>query len=171
MATIDVPGNHRRSAGEARAEHRARQRADAQLTERRRSAVLATSRRRGRPSLLPLGAWLLIACSVALIVAQWEVYALTVTGREARYVGMAVAIVVGLAGIWQAASRVRRAWVSLVCVAAATGLILDGLLRDNERFAASFTHVAVGVLVLLGAALLLDREPTPRAVESADRGR
>jgi hypothetical protein len=145
----EAPGPEARAHDEE-AEERAR------TADRDRRELLAASMGTRMPSLVPLGAGVMLAVCVWLLVAQWTTYPESAHAQVNSVRDQLLAIVIALGALRLALAGPRR-WVSVVMIVCGVALILLGFLATHDSNAVAVNEVLSGAAVVLGALFTLDR--------------
>ena len=126
-------------------------------------------RRTPRPPLAPIGAALVLAVAVFLLVAQWEIYPLGRTSQNNARRALLIAVIATLAALriilGQPSPHRIACSLLLLC---GTALVAQGSLVDHETAATAGVEIVTGLLVLIGS-LACALSPTPPLVRSRSR--
>lgn len=125
-----------------------------EVTARTRRLTRATASA-PRPSSGPIGILVILLVCLWLLVAQWALIPVSTTGRGTGLRDLGVAVVVALAAFRLRAGRSQVA-VAL-CLLGGLSLVIFALFAGHDAERTGVNEAICGVLIILGAALTLDR--------------
>lgn len=135
--------------------------AKSRVVDERRREFLDAAMHHPFPSTVPLGAGLVLLVCVWVLLAQGALYPHTSLGQGHALLDMGVAIVLALAAM-RLLLAAPRVWLSVLVAIGGVTYLLVGLLIGHDSRSVEIAELAYGVLVLLGAALTLDRRKLAR---------
>lgn len=137
---------HEASAGRSRPSEAARREA----TESNRvTREVECAAARTQVASAPLAGWVLLLSSVAILAAEWQMFAATQAGRNNDFRDTGLTVVLALTGLRLALSRGRHPVAVRVAALAGLCLILVGLLAGHDREAVAALEVVAGVVAIL----------------------
>ena len=126
-----------------------------------RRRLIASSRRAGVPPLRPVGAVLMLAVCVWVLVSQ-GIYPTSARGQNNALRDLGIAIVVAL-GALRLLMAGPRTWISLLTGLAGLCLTVFGLTASHDSAGVVVSEVVGGCAVVVGSLLCLDHRERTQA--------
>lgn len=144
-----------------------RTRRDSEQTSKVVQRVQARSQGYPRPSVAPIGTWLLIAVAVWLFVAQ-AAYPNTLTGKNTGLRDIGLGLLLALSA-FTLRTRLPPLPAIVVCALVGVALVVFSFVLGHGSTPTMLSELVSGVLVLVGVLMQLDRIPRATAPGQAAR--
>ena len=102
-----------------------------------------------RVAFAPLAGWVLLLSSIAILAAEWQMFAATQAGRNNDFRDTGLAVILALTGLRLALSRGRHPVAVGVAAVAGLCLIFVGFLARHDHGAVAALEVVAGAIAVL----------------------